>query len=220
MRPAPEVHVEVLKVLRMCADAPRSGRHPAIKRRFASVAALFDPTAAPLCLLLIRWIADNHCDRLAPLDRFILHPRISDGNVRRREAGRPVEQGRSPQRLINKLMPISRWWPMFNQVRRRQKLMDHMMQSLGVDVLVAIRADEWTKRSLRRAPGVIIASTKAIAETGSSHLRRCHCLRNSVLTPISSACSDSTGSGGSIGVVARPTLRADGKDYRAASSPE
>ena len=31
---------------------------------------------------------------------------------------------------------------MFNQVRRRQKLMDHMMQSLGVDVLVAIRADD------------------------------------------------------------------------------
>ena len=40
------------------------------------------------------------------------------------------------------LMPISRRWPIFNPVRRRQELMDHMMQRLGVDVLTAIRADD------------------------------------------------------------------------------
>jgi hypothetical protein len=39
-------------------------------------------------------------------------------------------------------MPISRRWPIFNQVRRRQELMDHMMQRLGVDVVTAIRADD------------------------------------------------------------------------------
>jgi hypothetical protein len=32
-------------------------------------------------------------------------------------------------------------WPMFNQVRRREELMDQMMQTLGVDVLTAIRLD-------------------------------------------------------------------------------
>jgi hypothetical protein len=30
-------------------------------------------------------------------------------------------------------------WPMFNQVRRRQDLMDEMMERLGVDVLTAVR---------------------------------------------------------------------------------
>jgi len=32
-------------------------------------------------------------------------------------------------------------WPMFNQVRRRQALMDEMMERLGVDVLIAVRMD-------------------------------------------------------------------------------
>jgi len=32
-------------------------------------------------------------------------------------------------------------WPMFNQVRHRQELMDHMMETLGVDVLTAVRLD-------------------------------------------------------------------------------
>jgi Family of unknown function (DUF6455) len=39
-------------------------------------------------------------------------------------------------------MPISMRWPMFNQVRRRQELMDHMVQRLGVDLLTAICADQ------------------------------------------------------------------------------
>ena len=39
-------------------------------------------------------------------------------------------------------MPSSPRWPIFNEVRRRQELMDHMMQRLGVDVLVAVRANE------------------------------------------------------------------------------
>ena len=32
-------------------------------------------------------------------------------------------------------------WPTFNQVLRRQKLMDHMMERLGVDVLTAVNVD-------------------------------------------------------------------------------
>jgi hypothetical protein len=39
-------------------------------------------------------------------------------------------------------MAVSTRWPMFNQVRRRQELMDHMVQSLGVDVLTAIRVGD------------------------------------------------------------------------------
>jgi hypothetical protein len=39
-------------------------------------------------------------------------------------------------------MPVLMQWPMFNQVRRRQELMDQMMQTLGVDVLTAVRLDK------------------------------------------------------------------------------
>jgi len=38
-------------------------------------------------------------------------------------------------------MAVSTRWPMFNQIRRRQELMDQMMQTLGVDVLTAVRLD-------------------------------------------------------------------------------
>jgi len=38
-------------------------------------------------------------------------------------------------------MTASTRWPTFNQVRRRQELMDEMMERLGVDVLTAVRAD-------------------------------------------------------------------------------
>ena len=35
-------------------------------------------------------------------------------------------------------MPASGQWPVFTKARRRHELMDHMMQRLGVDVLIAI----------------------------------------------------------------------------------
>ena len=76
-------------------------------------------------------------------------------------------------------MPKLRRWPMFNQVLHRQELMDEMIERLGVDVLIAVRAVH--------ALGVVIAFTKASADSGWIHLQSCHCLRISVLTPISSA---------------------------------
>lgn len=39
-------------------------------------------------------------------------------------------------------MPALTRWPMFNQIRRRQELVDQMMHTLGVDVLTAVRLDK------------------------------------------------------------------------------
>jgi hypothetical protein len=39
-------------------------------------------------------------------------------------------------------MPKLTRWPMFNQVLHRQELMDEMIERLGVDVLIAVRADK------------------------------------------------------------------------------
>jgi hypothetical protein len=58
---------------------PFSWRHPRLKRRsFGVCASRFNPSAAILRLLFVWWIADNHHNRLAPLDLVRFTPRLGD----------------------------------------------------------------------------------------------------------------------------------------------
>ena len=46
-------------------------------------------------------------------------------------------------------MAVSTRWPMFNQGLHRQGLMDEMMERLGVDVLIAVRAQAFVRARAR-----------------------------------------------------------------------
>src|SRR5258705_4750827 len=63
------------------ANIPFARSLPTIKRRFAALRTGCDPAAATVCLLLVRWIADDHRDRLLLLDSVSIAARLSDGLV-------------------------------------------------------------------------------------------------------------------------------------------
>ena len=89
-RPAPEINIEVAQMLGVGADAPRHRRLPIVERRGEAGAAILDPAAATLGLLLVRRIADDDGDRLVALDAI-------GGAAGLGDAG---EIARDPRRLL------------------------------------------------------------------------------------------------------------------------
>ena len=66
-------------MLGMRAQAPFGQGRPKVHRRRSPRAALFHPSALPCRIHLVGRVADDHGDRLIPLDRVRLFSRIADG---------------------------------------------------------------------------------------------------------------------------------------------